>query len=328
MYGHLFGLMAGIIIENSLLQCAWLYLILCSNAMYLVFGATVEIRDCHFEGDDGLFDDGGCQYEVGQTGRVARGITKGMIGEVAVVTEHYLLYRVHLPLEQVLKNGMPETDLYLYAERDGEMQSLRAENEGRGERKLAGLSDQEHVLFTFGGRSKQAIREKIKDCYEEGAQFAFLTKPNGECGQYWEPHPPINTCKETVPGEQRRVKLRDVPYQILYSAVQPRVEGEHLVYQEMPRYEGCDTGMVPYDVGEVLDTYGYDMFTYRRIDYKDIPAEGLIYTSPLDKREDALYFHTFRDISKWHGTEKAREKDGFAYIIDVEAALEKFPQLW
>lgn len=288
----------------------------------------MEMRDCHFEGDDGLFEDGVCHYAVGQTGAIARGTMEGMLGEVVVVTEHYLLYRLYLPLEMVLEKGLPETDLYLYAERDGLMQSIRAEGEGRGEYEVHGLDDREYVLFTHGGRSKEGIRHAIKDCYEDGAQFAYRTKPNGECGQYWEPHPPVSTCKKTIPGERKKVKLRTVPFQILYSAVQPHVEDDHLVYQEMPRYEGCDIGMVPYELGEVLETYGYDMFTYRRIDYAKIPAEGLIYVSPLDKREDALYFHTFREISKWHGKETERDKDGFAYIIDVEAAREKFPELW
>lgn len=298
------------------------------NSVLIESKLTINEEDwdnCPILGDPGLFENQGCHYTVGQIGIVAAGPTSGMEAEIIVVAENYVMYRIYLDITMVEKHGFPDTgDLYLWAESDGMIQTIPALSPEHGwkEDKTKKNGDDKYREFHYGssGDYKKKLKkgEKLVDCYDPNIMFAFHTKPNGDCDLYYEPHPPISTCKKITEAPILEINIADIQDQVLYSMIVPKIEGTTLRYQPVPKYEECDTGMIPYKIGEIINKYGQDLFTYRRIKYTDIPARGIVYLGALDQKDpEYLYFHTYNMVSKYHDIDPSKEANTHAYIIDV-----------
>lgn len=284
---------------------------------------SVHDEECPILGDPGLFEGQGCHYTVGQVGIVAAGPTSGMEAEIVIVAENYIIYKIYLDIAMVEKYGIPETgDLYLWAESDGKIQTVPALSPESGWKGGKKTGEERYREFHYGPsgdyKKKPKKGEKLVDCYNPDAMFAFQTKPNGDCDLYYEPHPPISTCKKVVESDTVAIKIKDITEKVMYSFNLPEMKGDTLYYKPVPKYEECDNEMVPYKIGEIIETYGQGLFTYRRIKYSKIPARGIIYMGQLDQRDpEYLYFHTYATISKYHDQDPSKTVDGHAYIIDV-----------
>lgn len=284
----------------------------------------VESDECMIIGDPGLFDNGECEYVEGQKGILSNyvGEWAGLEGEIMSVKQNYVLYRVAHTLESMSQARITVDNLYMWADQGGIVESMELSISDGDTIDLGNGLGKAH-LFHYG--SNRRLKKKLVDCWEKNSPYAYVTKPNGECGLYHEPHPPTKTCKTIIPGREKVVSIADMEGPVLQSHGRPYLEGDKVRYTEPTKYIDCDVGYVPYKVGEVLETYGNGMFTLRRIRYSDVPKDGIIYMHPLEQDENFIYFHTFSTISKYHEIDNSdREPEGTMYVIDVQALKDKF----